>query len=136
MEILLENYCKTLNIEVLTLADIIRKDILPSVLDFSKSLSQGVFYQTWSFVGSCKTEKTLLRQVSKLSNQLYNELESLQITNSAAQEITDIQARAQYYKINILSNMERVRALIDTLEEIVPTKYWNLPTYSDLLFKV
>ncbi|MCL2838586.1 MAG: glutamine synthetase III [Oscillospiraceae bacterium] len=136
MEILLENYAKTLNIEVLTLVDMVRKNILPSVIEFSNALSRGMFYKAWTFFGSCKAEKTLLRKASKLCDELYSLIEDLQATNISAQNIADMEERAKYYKAEILPHMDKTRGIIDTLEEFTPTEYWKLPTYSDLLFTV
>jgi len=136
MEILLENYGKTLNIEVLTLADITAKDIIPSVLNYQKSLSQGLFYKGWTLIGSSKTERVLLRKVSKLCDKLCVEIENLQLFNAAAQAIGDVHSRAIHYKTEVLPKMEEVRELIDMLEEITPNEFWALPRYVDLLFTV
>ena len=38
-EILLENYCKTLNIEALTMVDMAKKQIVPAVLSYLKDVS-------------------------------------------------------------------------------------------------
>ena len=39
-DIMLENYCKVLNIESLTMVDMARKDILPAVLSYIRDLTE------------------------------------------------------------------------------------------------
>ena len=41
-EILLENYCKVINIEALTMLDMVKKDILPAVIAYSRELSDTI----------------------------------------------------------------------------------------------
>jgi glutamine synthetase len=41
-EILMETYCKTVNIEALTMLDMSKRDILPAVLAYGKELAEGV----------------------------------------------------------------------------------------------
>jgi glutamine synthetase len=43
---------------------------------------------------------------------------------------------ATYYKEVIITQMQESRKIVDTLETIVGTKYWPMPTYEDLLFRV
>ncbi len=61
------------------------------------------------------------------------ELEKLSIN---AAEISDLQQRANYYRDNIIPYMAKVRASADELELITAKKYWPMPTYGDLIYKV
>ena len=40
-EILLEKYCQTINIEALTMLEMVKKDIIPAICNYSKDLTQG-----------------------------------------------------------------------------------------------
>ena len=41
-EVKLENYCKTINIEALTMVDMVNKDVLPAITAYVKDLSETV----------------------------------------------------------------------------------------------
>ena len=44
--------------------------------------------------------------------------------------------QAIFCKEEILTTMEEMRDVIDSLERIVDAAYWRFPTYNDLLYSV
>ena len=81
-EVLLENYCKIINIEALTMLDMVRKDILPAMSDYSKELSEAVIkkgelfddidcsYEKDSVKSLCAMIGTTHRTVKKMEQDL------------------------------------------------------------------
>ena len=134
-EISLENYCKQLHIEALSMLDMIRKDILPAVCSAMKDLSGEALNKKQLGI-PCELEETLLKKLSKLSTGLYQETEKLQKATDGGCTFDDIQKQAQYYRDTIFTQMETTRALADELETLVGRRYWPFPTYGDLLFSV
>ena len=133
-EILLENYSKVINIEALTLVDMLNKQILPATLSFMKELSDTINSKAACGVATCDMEKDLLTKVSTLSNNLYAATNKLSETIDGAAEKDDVLENAQYYKDAVLPSMAEARKYSDELEGLVGKKYWPIPTYSDLLF--
>ena len=48
----------------------------------------------------------------------------------------DSQEQALCYAHEVAPAMERLRASVDAMEEIVAADYWPVPTYDDILFYV
>ena len=134
-EILLENYYKQINIEALSMLDIIRKDILPAVLSYTSDLSAQAVNKKSLGIGY-ELEETLLKKLSGLAAELYGETEALQADLDKAVGFADVQEEANYYRNVVFAQMEKTRAVADSLELSVGEKYWPFPTYGDLLFSV
>ena len=131
-EIHLEAYVKTVRIEARTMVDMIRKQILPAVFDYTRDLAQGIaLKQAAGF--PCKSETELLNRLSTTADRLYETCEAL---NTHVQSIPTEQdlRRADYCHDVLLRDMAYARKDADTLEALVGKSHWPYPTYSDLLF--
>lgn len=136
-EILLENYCKSLNIEALTMIDMSKKNIIPSTLNYIKKLSDTANSKTkLSSSISCELEKTLVSKLSTLLDCLYKKTTDLESKIIEAKGYDNIKQQADYYKDNILTAMQELRAVADEIEALVSEDYWPFPTYDQLLFSV
>lgn len=70
-EILLENYSKTVNIEALTMVDMARKEILPAVEGYTKSLAETLAAKKAAVAGlPCKYETATIAKLSELSDEI------------------------------------------------------------------
>ncbi|MGL5617220.1 MAG: glutamine synthetase III [Sarcina sp.] len=136
-EILLENYSKLINIEALTIIDMIKKEILPAVNKFMKELTETIINKkSIGLANLCDMEKSTLIQVSNLSNELFKETEELIILLKKVEESKDNLSIAKFYKDFIITSMEKIRIKADALESISPKELWPIPTYSQLLYKI
>ena len=131
-EIHLEAYVKTVRIEARTMVDMIRKQILPAVFDYTRDLAQGIALKQAAGV-PCKSETELLNRLSTTADRLYETCEAL---NTHVQNIPTEQGlrRADYCHDVLLRDMAYARKDADTLEALVGKSRWPYPTYSDLLF--
>lgn len=136
-EILLENYCKTLNIEALTMVDMARRQILPAVLSYQKHLSD-VALQKKNLLPdvNCLPEIQLLQKISKLSAAFYPAIEELEQRLETAKEIENLQREAEYYKDAVLPCMQKLRSYADKMELLVGQADWPFPSYGQLLFHI
>lgn len=134
-EILLENYCKVINIEALTMCDITVKQILPAAIDFSAKLADNV--SKLSALGmNVDAQTALLSEVSGLINAVYVAEKKLGEAHRTARAIKDPQKEADACCALVVTAMQQLRAHCDALETIMPKNLWPFPTYSDLLLYV
>ena len=133
-DIELENYWKQLNIEALTMVDMINKDIIPAVCSCISDLSQAAVNQQTLGL-SAGVEKTLLAKISPLAQKLYEESTLLGSLLEKKDFANNCEC-ARYYCDKVLAQMETARAIADELELSVGRKYWPFPSYGDLLFSV
>ena len=143
--ILYEEYAKTLNIEALTLMDMIHKEIIPAVSRYSGELAEAASTKN-KLLGSdvSKTEEVLISTLSCLCGELHGktqelssllaEAEALQ-NEDAAKEPADAAAQlARHYCDQVIPMMESIRLTIDELEQNTASDFWPFPTYGELLF--
>ena len=143
--ILYEEYAKTLNIEALTLLDMIHKEILPAVSRYTGELAESAAAKN-QLLGSdvSKTEEALISRLSSLSGELHSktlelssllsEAESLQKEDGAKSPADAAAALARHYRDQVVSVMESVRVTVDELEQNTASDCWPFPTYGELLF--
>ena len=135
VEILLEEYCKTLNIEALTMIDMTKKDILPATASYIKELAK-----TAELSKACgaeaEFETDMVKRLSTLATQTYNKLAALEDVEVKAGDIDDVEKQAKYYHDVVFAAMGELRAVADEIETLVGEKYWPYPTYGKMLFYV
>ena len=136
-EITLENYCKTVNIEALTMIDMAKKEILPAIEEYSKSLADTLASKEKVLPGlSCKYEKDTIFTLSKLTDEIASAAEELESATIKYKTISDITEASEMIRDVILQKMAELRVVCDEAENITAEKYWPFPTYGDLLFGV
>ncbi|MDC7229886.1 MAG: glutamine synthetase III [Sphaerochaetaceae bacterium] len=136
-EIVLENYCKTINIEALTLVDMMRKQVLPALSAFSGTLAKS-FLDKKAAVSSLSLsyEAGLITELSNLADGLDKEVSLLEQQLLEARMVEDISSESHFYHDTVLSQMAQVRSLCDTAELLTDQQYWPIPTYESLLYSV
>jgi len=135
-EILLENYAKTINIEALTMIDIVKSSIVPACIDYQNDLAR-LFEVKSNITGIDSTlEEHLLVKIASLSGELLIRLSALEAAVEGADAVTDALEHAIYYREQVFSVMGDLRTVVDELESIVASKHWPLPTYFELLYSV
>ncbi len=136
-EIYLENYCKTLNIEALTMIDMVNKDILPAISEYIGVLSGGMLaVKGVCPSASCSYEMSTVTRLSELSASVCEKIAAFEESLEKINACSDKLAVANMYKDVIIPAMESIRADVDAAESITASKYWPYPSYGDLLFSV
>ena len=134
--ILLESYSTTVDIEALTLVDMVKRNILPATEAYEKELCD-IIVKKASILGeeSTKTEKTSLEKISHLAESLVGLLGDLEKKIAYSKGLSDL-PQATYCKEEVLPAMEDLREVIDALECLVDAAFWRFPTYNELLYSV
>ena len=135
VEILLDEYCKTISIEALTMIDMAKKDILPAAAAYIKELSQTAALAK-ELGADNEFETDLVKRISVLASQTYRRLGDLEDVLAKCKEVKGVQALANYYHDKVFPAMGELRASADGIEALVGEKYWPYPTYGALLFYV
>ena len=136
-EILLQSYCKIINIEGKTMLDMAKKEILPAVSEYSQVLGNTILTKKSVCKKlNCSYEMEALKKISDLTASAHQSVQALETALAQTKAITDVTTRAVYYKDAVLTVMDKLRADVDSLEDVVSADYWPVPTYGDLLFGV
>ena len=135
-EILMENYCKTLHIEALTMVDMIKKSIIPACIDYQLELTELLSKKKACGDYDTTPENYLLSKVSTLAGCALKKLDVLEnalIETKTDREICDL---AKFYRDDIFGGMSELRMTVDELETIIAKKHWPVPTYAEMLYSV
>ena len=136
-EIMLENYIKTLGIEAKTMVDMVRKQILPAVVTYTKELSEaGLAKKSFSAAIPTFFEEDTVQKLSALASEIYTQVNALEIALLENDRIMNVTDRAMDVKDNVITVMDALRDACDKAEELTAQKYWPYPTYAALLFGV
>jgi len=136
-EIMLESYCKIINIEALTMLDMAKKDILPAVTAYAGELASAAAAKRGVFAAvDCTFEEQTVTALSGLSAKLYGETLSLSDALAKAAKAAGPAAVADCYKNDVIGAMAALRATADALESITAANRWPFPTYGELLFGI
>ena len=133
---MLESYSTTVDIEALTIIDMVKRNILPAAEAYQNELCD-IILKKKDILGdsSTDTEKAVLEKTSTLSKNLTGLLGDLEKKVAYSKGLAGL-PQAIFCKEEILTTMEEMRDVIDSLERIVDAAYWRFPTYNDLLYSV
>ena len=137
-DIWLENYYKTINIESNTLAEMIQKQVIPSVYTYVEKLADTAAAKK-SVVAdiSVASEAALISKLSTLADTMAKDLETLKADAAKALASSDdVLACSKAYQETVLEDMEVLRKSADEAEALIPDELLPYPTYDELLFSI
>ncbi len=137
LEILLETYSKTINIEARTFVDMMKKQIIPAICEYSSHLAKDIAVKkaVGDFIDATP-ETELLTKISNLNKKLYETGKVLENNVKNVPANLDELGKALYFRKDIFEIMQEMRVIIDEIEPHIPKTIWPVPTYSELLFNV
>ena len=136
-EIQLENYCKTVRIEALTMVDMARKEILPAVESYVSDLAAAAAAKkTVDADLPCGYETKKLRRLSSLVDTIDSRVDALEEKTVRLDTLHDLTEEAAFIRDEIIPAMSQLRAAADEAETQTAAGCWPFPTYGDLLFGV
>ena len=134
-EILMDEYEKQINIEALTMLDIVKKDILPAASKFSKELTDTISNK--KAIGIDLTyELETAKKISEYLTEAYQAMVTLENDVEKLHNIDDFEKSAFYVRDFIIQDMANLRTPCDKLEVITSNSDWPFPTYGKLLFGI
>ena len=136
-EILLEDYAKTLHIEAKTMEEMVQKDFLPSLFSYVNDLACTGSSKKELVPGiTTKAEEKLITKLSGLADAISDELDTLKDMIGTAEGMDDYLKADTYYHDTILTEMEKIRLVVNDAEVLIPEDYLPYPTYDALLFYI
>ena len=136
-EITMENYCKSVSIEALTMVDMSRRDILPAVEAYTTRVASAAAAKKAADPELlCMYEKDLVRRLSGLTDRIAGQTEALEHLMAELQTESDVTATACRIRDEVIPAMSALRAAVDEAETLTASDCWPYPTYGDLLFSV
>jgi len=132
----LEKYIKEIDIEAVTLNNMVQNQIIPAAINYQKKIAESV-KSVIDVVGdskNLKAQKELLKLISgligdtqALSNELRNRI-------AKANAISSEEKKAAYFCDEVKEIMNDIREKVDTLENYVDDELWPMPKYWEMLF--
>lgn len=134
-EIKLENYVKTLAIEARTMEEMLTKDLLPSISEYTGVIASNASAKK-AFMSSISTaaEEALVQQLTDAYSELTDGVAALKELTEKADAAGDMQKTAEAYHDEVLAKMNKLAAIANTAEALIPDEYLPYPTYDHLLF--
>ncbi len=136
-EIMLENYCKTVNIEGHTMVDMVRKNYLPAIEQNLYNLAKAVsMMKSVSNQVKCKYEVSTMERLSELTDEILDKVEDLEKALADLKGYDEIIKTSEAIRDDVLPKMEKLRKYVDEAEMLSGEKCWPFPSYGKLLFSV
>lgn len=134
-EIQYESYAKAINIEARTMIDMASKQIIPAIMNYTKTLADTIL-AVKAAGADTSVQSELLNEVSALLVETKTNLKTLIKVTEEAAEKEEGAVQANFYHSAVFPAMENLRKPVDALEMIVDKDVWPMPSYGDLIFEV
>ena len=131
-EISLQTYAKTVKTEAKTMIQMSRRDYLPAISSYTEKLAAALS----SKGGRGLMEKETLDKLCELCDSAYKLTGDLEGALAEAKEISDTQAKAEFFRDRVIPIMNTLRERIDSAEKLTATESWPFPSYGDIMFKI
>ena len=136
-DIMLENYCKVLNIEALTMEEMAKKDIYPAVNKYIRDLCSTVRAKKDACEKApCAAEEKLIGKLSSMNEAMSEKTEALEELLIDSKACKTPAALAAFFAEKVIPVMQEIRMYADNMELCTAKEYWPFPTYGELLFSV
>ncbi len=136
-DIMLENYCKTVQIEANTMISMVHKRIAPAITRFTADLAKQVSEKRAVIPElACAYESELITKLSALSDRIAAKTDELETVVLGLHEAEDVIEESALIRDTVLPKMSELRVPCDQAELLTGKDYWPFPTYGDILFSV
>lgn len=137
--IMLEAYCKTINIEVQLTLSIATTMILPAVFEYQSVIASTLANVNTAFKDGGRPDvsvhEKLLKDLCEKSSKLKFAIDQLETASKEADNHHNgLFEHAKFYQQSVLPAMNGVRAVADELELIVDDSLWPLPKFREMLY--
>ena len=135
-QILIDKYCKEIEIESKTLIHLIDKEIYGSSIEYlHKQIRTLEKLRNINLVNESMLMK--VKELNENIEKMVQQLSKLKISIKEihVKKINDLE-KAKKYQVEIISKMDKLREIVDNIEDSIDKNNWPLPSYMDLLFSL
>ena len=137
VDIVLENYSKVLHIEALTLIEMMNRQVIPAISEYTDKLCTALLHKRSLGINADESaDKEIIARLSAAGAEIYKLTGDLKMAVSSAEKITDMLERATAYHDIVLKLMTDIRKYADSSEAVVSMDVWPYPSYGELLFSI
>lgn len=136
MEIHLQEYARTVNIEALTMIEMGRKNIIPSVVKYKQKLLDSLVSQ--KRLGRDPHDQPEWRIAMAISDELavfLKALEDLEASQVQACDEDNLDVWSRTCLEEVIPAMNALRRTGDALEQLIDEKMWGMPSYTAMLLE-
>ena len=134
-EVHINNYIQTISIEANTLIQMIRRQILPALLEYIGELAKSQASLVKIGVKNDALNATIATLSEKI-DLIQKSVDTLETKLKQANEVKPIKEKAVLMRDSVLAEMGEIRKHCDYCETIVDRKYWPIPTYTEILHSI
>jgi glutamine synthetase len=132
VDIKLETYNKTKDIEYKTAIDIARAMVLPAIIKQMQD-STGIVEMVKNVKGDITGISEDIIELSSLYTNIKKSIDVLEKTLSLCEKEKDLLAQAHAYAEKGADALAKLRKFVDSAESVVSRDYWPMASYQDLL---
>ena len=136
-EVKVEKYNKLMNIEATTMIREARRTYRPAISAYATKVAKGLeIIRSAGAEAAMTCEQNTLNKLCAGITEINESIKALDALHQKAEGLVDAQEQANCYAHEVIPAMNRLRAAVDAMEEIVAADYWPVPTYDEILFYV
>ena len=137
VDIVLENYCKVLHIEALTLIEMMNRQVIPAISEYTDRLCTALSHKRALNINADESaDREIIARLSAAGAEIYKLTGDLKMAVSSAEKIADMLEKATAYHYVVLKLMTDIRKYADSSEAVVSMDVWPYPSYGELLFSI
>ena len=137
VDIMLDNYVKSVIIEANTMVDMARTQIAPAIEKYAMDVATAAAAKKAIVADlACGYEANLVKKLSQLIDEITEKTDDLEAALLKLPDTEDIMEESCVIRDVILPKMSELRVPCDEAEIHTAKSYWPFPAYEDLLFGV
>ena len=134
VDIILENYAKTIHIEAMTLISMMNREVIPAISSYCDKLCVTLLHKNDIGGINSDVERELIFRLSAANKEIYTLNSQLKEQIAVAEKTADVLEKSTLYHDVILKLMNDIRSYADSAESVMPSDSWPYPSYGELLF--
>ncbi len=137
VDIVLENYSKILHIEALTLIEMMNREVIPAISEYTDRLCTALINKRKLGIKLDEHADTeIIARLSAADGEIYKLTSELKMAVMTAEKIPNMLERSRMYHDTVLRLMNDIRKYSDSAEAVVSKDCWPYPSYGELLFSI
>ncbi|TVR82441.1 MAG: glutamine synthetase type III [Saprospirales bacterium] len=135
-EVMLENYCLSLQIESRTLGEMMYNQVIPAAIKYQNLVADNI--HSLRDIGMTDEDLAgqldILKRLNECIKSITKEVQEMTKYRRASNKIEDSYKRAESYRTYVKPLINSIRICSDRLEYLIDDEYWPIAKYRELMF--